>query len=106
VDWLQLYGERADVAAYLTSDDFAADVADLLGRWDEPGRPALLAVRDWEPTESAWLYPEEELLGAFPDAPRVPAGPINDLGPGTLLVVVIDEEGETAYIIPDPRAFH
>jgi hypothetical protein len=91
------------VAAYLTSDDFAADLAELLGRWAEPGRPALLAARDWDPP-SAWLYPEDELLEAFADAPRVAAGPTADLGPGTLLVVIIDLEGETAYVIPDPRA--
>ncbi len=103
MDWLRLRGDRGGVAAYLASDDFAAHLAELLGRWTEPGRPAVLAVREWD-APFVWLYPEDELLETVPDAPTIPAGPIGALGPGTLLVVVIDEEGEAAYVIPDPRA--
>jgi hypothetical protein len=61
-------------------------------------------VRDWDPRPFTKVYPKDELLDAFPDVPMVPAGPIGNLGPGTLMVVVIDVEGETAYALPDPRA--
>jgi hypothetical protein len=103
VDLAKLLHERASVAAYLSGADLAADLAALLGRWTEPGRPGVLLVRDGDPP-FAKVYPEDELIDAFPDAQVIPAGPIGDLGPGTLLVVVIDVEGETAYVIPDPRS--
>jgi hypothetical protein len=91
------------VAEYLASDDLQPEIAAMLGRWIEPGRPAVLVALDWEPP-FAQVYPEDELLETFPDVPVVPLGPIEDLGPRTLLVVVIDEESETAYLIPNPRA--
>jgi hypothetical protein len=103
VDALQLRGDRAGVAAYLASADLAADLAALLRRWTEPGRPALLVVLDWD-TPFAEVYPERELIETFPDVPVVPAGLIAEVGPGRLLVVVVDEAGEAAYVIPDPRA--
>jgi hypothetical protein len=103
VDPIQLRRDRAAVAAYLAGADLAADLVALLGRWIEPGRPAVLVALDWDPP-FARVYPEHELLETFPDAPVVPAGPVGALGPGTLLVLVIDVQGETAYVIPDPRA--
>jgi hypothetical protein len=103
VDALPPRGDRAGLAGYLAGDGLRPEIAALLGRWAEPGRPALLVALDWDPPFAA-VYPEHELLETFPDAPVVFAGPIADVGPGRLLVLVIDEAGETAYLIPDPRA--
>jgi hypothetical protein len=100
---LRFRRDRPGVAAYLASGDLAADVAALLRRWTDPRRPAVLVVLDWDPPW-ADVYPEDELLEAFPDAPMVQAVPAGEIGPGTLLVLVIDAEGETAYTIADPRA--
>jgi hypothetical protein len=36
--------------------------------------------------------------------PLIQAVPGLPIGPGTLLIFVNDEQGETAYAIPDPRA--
>ena len=58
-------------------------------------------VLDWD-TPFAEVYARDELLEAFPDAPLIHAGPPDEFGPGTLLVVVIDERGESAYSVPDP----
>ena len=93
------------MAAYLASGDLASEIAALLRRWTEPRRPALLVVLDWE-APFADVYAEDELLVVFPDAPLFPAGSIEAIGPGMILIVVIDEEGETAYAIADPRSLH
>ncbi len=103
MDLRQLRRDRAGVAAALASGALAADIAALLRRWTEPRRPAVLVVLDWDPPY-ADVYPEDELLEAFPDAPLVQAGPAAEIGPGILLLIVIDAEGETAYAIADPRA--
>ena len=101
---LQLRRDRSDVAAYLASGDLADEIAALLRRWTEPGRPALLIVLDWD-RPFADVYPERELLETFGDAPLVQAGSTDEDGLARLLIFVIDEEGETAYAIPDPRAW-
>jgi hypothetical protein len=103
VDRLQVCRNRAGVAAYLASGDLTADLAVLIRRWTGPRRPAVLVVLDWE-VPFADVYPEDELLGEFPDAPRIDVGPIDDDGPGRLLIYVIDEEGDTVYAIADPRS--
>jgi hypothetical protein len=95
-------GIRHEVAAYLASGDIQADLAALLRRWTERRRPAVLVVLDWEPP-FADVYPEGELLETFPTAPLIHVAPVEEIGPGALLIFVIDEEGETAYAIPDPR---
>lgn len=92
-----------DVVAQLTRGDVVEDIAELLRRWDEPGRPALLLVRDWDPP-FARLYPEDELLETFPEVPLVHIGLNDEDGAPRLLVYVIDERGERAYAIPDPKA--
>jgi hypothetical protein len=97
--------DRPGVAAYLASGELAAEIAALLGRWTGRQRPAILVVLDWE-TPFADVYAEDELLEVFPDASFIHAGPISSIGPGTLLIFVIDEEGEAAYAIPDPRALN
>jgi hypothetical protein len=101
---LQLHRSCSETAAYLASGEAAADIAGLLRRWAEPGRPALLVVLDWDPP-FAQVYPEDELLESFPDAPLVHAGSNDDDGRARVLVYVIDEQGETAYAISDPSAW-
>ena len=101
MDLLRIRRDRAAVAAHLAGGEIAAGLAALLRRWDDPRRPAILLVRDWD-IPFAEVYAQDELLATFPDAPVFHAGPLEDLGPGTLLVVVIDEDGEAAYAIPDP----
>ncbi len=101
---LQLRRSCSPAAAYLASGEAADDIAGLLRRWAEPGRPALLVVLDWDPP-FAQVYPEDELLESFPDAPLVHAGSNDDDGGARVLVYVIDEHGETAYAIPDPSAW-
>jgi hypothetical protein len=103
VDRLQVCRNRAGVAAYLASGDLTADLAVLLRRWTGPRRPAVLVVLDWE-VPFADVYPEDELLREFPDAPRIDVGPIDEDGPGRLLIYVIDAEGDMVYAIADPRA--
>jgi hypothetical protein len=99
----RLRRDRAGVAAYLAGSDLTADLVALLGRWAEPRRPAVLVILDWDPP-LADIYPEDELLETFTEAPLVRSGPSAELGPGTLLIIVIDAEGETGYVIADPRA--
>jgi hypothetical protein len=103
MDPIQLRRDRADVAEYLAGDDLRPEIAALLERWTEPGRPAVLVALDWDPP-FAEVYPEPELIEAFPDVPVVSAEQMGEIGPGALLVLIIDERGETAYAIPDPRA--
>jgi hypothetical protein len=103
VDSIQLRRDRAGVAEYLAGDGIKEEIVALLGRWTEPGRPAVLVALDWDPPY-AEVYPEPDLIEAFPDVPVVSAEEMGEIGPGTLLVLVIDERGETAYAIPDPRA--
>jgi hypothetical protein len=105
VDLPQVRRNRAGVAAYFASGDLTADLAALLRRWTGRRRPAVLVVLDWD-IPFAEVYPEDELLREFPDAPRIDVGPIDEDGPGRLLIFVIDEEGEMAYAIADPRAAH
>ena len=100
----QLRRSCSQAAAYLAGGEAVDDIAGLLRRWAEPGRPALLVVLDWD-TPFAQVYPEDELLESFPDAPRVHAGSNDDDGGARVLVYVIDDQGETAYVIPDPRAW-
>jgi hypothetical protein len=95
--------DRPGLAAYLAGGELKADLCALLGRWTGRRRPALLLVLDWD-TPFAEVYAEDELLEVFADAPLVHSGPIPSLGPGTLLIFVIDEQGETAHAIPDPRS--
>jgi hypothetical protein len=104
VNLLQLRRSCSDAAACLAGGEVADDIARLLRRWDEPGEPALLIVLDWD-TPFAQVYPEAELRGEFPDAPLVHVGSNDDDGGARVLVYVIDEEGEAAYAIPDPRAW-
>jgi hypothetical protein len=104
MDPLRLRRSCSDVAAYLSGGEVSDEIAELLRRWDEPGRPALLIVLDWD-RPFAELYPEDELLDAFPDAPLVHAGSTDEDGEPRLLVYVIDHEGEAAYAIPDPRGW-
>ena len=92
------------MAAYLAGGDLAEDIATLLRRWTEPGRPALLVVLDWD-RPFADVYPEDELLETFADAPLVHAGSNDEDGEARVLVYVIDEQGETVYAIPDPRVW-
>jgi hypothetical protein len=100
---LQVYRNRAGVAAYLASGDLTADLAALLRCWTGPRRPAVLVVLEWE-VPFADVYPEDELLREFPDAPRIDVGPIDEDGSGRFLIYVIDEEGDMVYAIADPRA--
>jgi hypothetical protein len=94
----------SQAAAYLASGEVSGEIAALFRRWDEPGRPALLVVLDWAPP-FAEVYPEDELHENFPDAALVHAGSNNDDGAPTVRVYVIDEKGETAYVVPDPRGW-
>lgn len=105
MDCLTIGRDRPGVAAYLASGDLTPDLVALLERWTEPRRPAILLVREWD-VPFADVYAEDELLEVFPDAPLVRTGLTDEIGPGTLLVFVIDEEGETAYAIADPRALN
>jgi hypothetical protein len=97
--------DGAGAAAYLASGDLTAEIAALLRRWTDRQRPDVLVVLHWE-TPFAEVYGEDELLDVFPDAPLIRAEPTGGIGPGRLLVIVIDEEGETAYAIADPRALN
>jgi hypothetical protein len=101
---LQLRRSCSQAAAFLARGESAEDIARLLRRWDQPGEPALLIVLDWD-THFADVYPAAELREEFPDAPLVPVGSNDDDGGDRVLVYVIDEDGETAYAIPDPRAW-
>jgi hypothetical protein len=105
LDPLRFHPVASDAAAYLASGDSGEEIAELVRRWTEPERPALLVVLDWEPP-FADMYPEVELQKEFPDAPLVHAGSNDEDGDPRLLVYVIDEQGETVYAIPDPRAWH
>jgi hypothetical protein len=104
VDPMRLRRCCSDVAAYLAGGESAGEIAGLLRRWTEPGPPALLVVLDWDRPFAA-VYPADELRVAFPDAPLAHVGSNDDDGGARVLVYVIDEEGETAYAIPDPRAW-
>jgi hypothetical protein len=64
-----------------------------------------LVVLDWE-TPFADGCTEDELLEVFPEGPLICAEPLGGIGPGRLLVFVIDGEGETAYAIAEPRALN
>jgi hypothetical protein len=99
----QLRQVRDDVAAYLSGGELASELAALLRRWSRPSRPAILVAVDWDPP-FAEVYAEAELLATFPTAPLIHARAVEDVGPGTVLVYVIDQRGETSYAIPDPRA--
>lgn len=105
MDLLPFRCDRAGVVAYLASGDLTAEIIALLGRWTGPDPPAILVVLDWEPP-FADVYGADELLEAFPDAPLVCARPLDEIGAGILLIVVIDGDGETAYAIADPRAMN
>jgi hypothetical protein len=105
VNRLQVLRDRLGVAAYLASGDLTEDVAALLRRWAGPRHPAVLVALDWE-IPFADVYAEDELLDAFPDTPLIPAEPIDEMAQRRLLIFVIDEEGDTAYAIADPRASH
>jgi hypothetical protein len=91
-----------DLASDLAGGDLAEVLAALLGRWAGRRRPAVLVALDLDPM-LADVYPEDELLATFPTAPLIHAEGVREIGPDTLLVYVIDEEGETGYVIPDPR---
>lgn len=104
MNYLPLHNSCSDAAAYLAGGHSADEIATLLRRWHEPGRPALLIVLDWDPP-FAEVYHEDELLESFPEAPLVHAGSNDDDGAARILVYVIDHHGETAYAIPDPRAW-
>jgi hypothetical protein len=95
-------GIHRDLASDLASGDLAEDIAALLRRWAGRRRPAVLVALDLDPM-LADVYPEDELLATFPTAPLIHAEGVREIGPDTLLVYVIDEEGETGYVIPDPR---
>src|SRR4051794_8166227 len=58
---LRMRRDRPGVAAYLADGDLTSEMAALLRRWAEPGRPALLIILDWE-TPFADVYDEDELL--------------------------------------------
>jgi hypothetical protein len=105
VNHLRIRRDRPGVAAYLASGDLSAEIAALLRRWTGRERPAVLVVVDWE-LPFADVYGEDELRQAFPDAPLICAEPLGGIGPGRLLVFVIDGEGETAYAIAEPRALN
>ncbi len=98
----QIRRDRPGVAAYLSGGDLSTEIASLLSRWTEPRRPALLVVLDWDPP-FADVYAEEELLEVFPDSPLIHTESIGEVVLGIVLIFVIDEEGETAYAITDPR---
>jgi hypothetical protein len=104
MDPLRLRRTCSDVAAYLAGGELAEDIAALLRRWREPGRPALLVVLDWD-RPFAEIYPEDELLETFAKASLVHAGSNDEDGAARVLVYVIDKDGETVYAIPDPRVW-
>jgi hypothetical protein len=104
VNPLQLRRSCSHAAACLAAGEVTDGIARLLRRWDEPAPPALLIVLDWD-RPFAEVYPEGERLDAFPDAPLVHVGCNDDDGAARVMVYLIDQEGETAYAIPDPRAW-
>jgi hypothetical protein len=93
------------VGAYLAGRATRAKLAEILRRWADPRRPAVLFVVDGEDL-FADVFVEDDLLGDFPDAPVVHAEPIGRLAPGLLLIFVVDDRGATIHAVSDPRALN
>jgi hypothetical protein len=90
---------------YLANRATKVRIAELLRRWNEPQRPAVLLVLDDE-DRFADVLGEDDLLGEFPNAPVIHAEPIGRIAPGILLVFVVDKQGATIHAIADPRGLN
>jgi hypothetical protein len=102
LDSRQVRFDAFGAGTLLATRSIKTRIAQILRRWTERRRPAILFVLDG-PVPHAAVYGEDELLTTLERTPIIDVEPLGGSAPGRLLVFVADGCETVGYRIADPR---
>jgi hypothetical protein len=105
LDSRQVRFDAFGAGALFATTPIQTRIAQILRRWTQRRRPAILFVLDG-PAPHAAVYGEDELLNTLEPTPIIDVEPLGGSAPARLLVFVADGRETVGYRIADPRGLN